>query len=228
MLPSSWQSTSKLTIYSSVLCASSGPFSWLDSLILFCLSLFFFLSSLSFDDWFLFMIFICNHFDFVTNLPRMIWQMTPPPPQEKPNDGHSSYQGLRSAKSSTLPSPGYSMWNPWKGGWTAEIPDGIHGMVDGIHGMGDGMGDGFHGMGDGFHTFGGWIPWNGGWIPWFFHMDSIPFPHGFHPFPHGFHWFSRWIPYGMSSWKHNSTLIHKFKPKYWVDWNMGKCLNLIT
>ena len=47
------------------------------------------------------------------------------------------------------------MWNPWKGGWTAEIPDGFHGMVDGIHGMGDG-----------FHTF-------GGWIPWFFHMDSI-------------------------------------------------------
>ncbi|EDR01070.1 uncharacterized protein LACBIDRAFT_312553 [Laccaria bicolor S238N-H82] len=50
----------------------------------------------------------------------------------------------------TLPSPGYSMWNPWNGGWTAEIPDGFHGMVDG-----------FHGMGDGFHTFGAWIPWNG-------------------------------------------------------------------
>lgn len=102
MLPSSWQSTSKLTIYSSVLCTSSVPSSWLDSLILFCLSLFFFLSSLSFDDWFLFMIFICNHFDFVTNLPRMIWQTTPPPPQEKPDDGHSSYQGLRSAKSRHL------------------------------------------------------------------------------------------------------------------------------
>ena len=68
------------------------------------------------------------------------------------------------------------MWNPWKGGWTAQIPGGFHGMVDGIHGMGDG----FHGMGDGFHTFGGWIPWNGGWIPWFFHMDSIGFPDGFH------------------------------------------------
>ena len=52
--------------------------------------------------------------------------------------------------SSTLPSPGYSMWNPWNGGWTAEIPGGFHGMVDG-----------FHGMVDGFHTFGGWIPWNG-------------------------------------------------------------------
>ena len=41
---------------------------------------------------------------------------------------------------------------------------------------------------------GGWIPWNGGWIPYFWWMDS----------------------YGMSSWNHNSTLIHKFKPKYWV------------
>ena len=68
------------------------------------------------------------------------------------------------------------MWNPWKGGWTAEILDGFHGMGDGIHGMGDG----FHGMVDGFHGF------------------------------------STWIPYGMSSWNHNSTLIHKFKPKYWV------------
>ena len=58
---------------------------------------------------------------------------------------------------STLPSPGYSMWNPWKGGWTAEIPGGFHGMVDG-----------FHGMGDGFHGF-------STWIPYFFHMDSILF-----------------------------------------------------
>ena len=80
--------------------------------------------------------------------------------------------------SSTLPSPGCSMWNPWKGGWTAEIPGGFHGMVDGNHGMGDGfhgmvdgihgIGDEFHGMEDGFHTL-------GGWIPWFFHMDSILF-----------------------------------------------------
>ena len=29
--------------------------------------------------------------------------------------------------------PGYSMWNPWNGGWTAEIPGGFHGMVDGFH-----------------------------------------------------------------------------------------------
>ena len=63
---------------------------------------------------------------------------------------------LFTLESSTLPSPGYFMWNPWKGGWTAEIPDGFHGMVGGIHGMGD-----------------------------------------------GFHGFSRWIPYGMSSWNHN-------------------------
>ena len=44
--------------------------------------------------------------------------------------------------------------NPWNRGWTAEIPDGFHGMVDGIHGMGDGI----HGMGDGLHTFLRWIP----------------------------------------------------------------------
>ena len=49
------------------------------------------------------------------------------------------------------------MWNPWKGGWTAEIPGGFHGMVDGFHGTG------------------GWIPWNGGWIPYFWWMDSILF-----------------------------------------------------
>ena len=70
------------------------------------------------------------------------------------------YFSLSLINCSPLPCPGYSMWNPWKGGWTAEIPGGFHGMVDG-----------FHGMGDGFHTF-------GGWIPWFFHMDSIPFPYG--------------------------------------------------
>ena len=62
--------------------------------------------------------------------------------------------------------------------------------------------DGFHGMVDGFHGF-------STWIPYFFHMESMGFPDGFHGI-------SRWIPYGMSSWNHNSTLIHKFKPKYWV------------
>ena len=62
--------------------------------------------------------------------------------------------------------------------------------------------DGFHGMGDGFHGF-------STLIPYFFQMDSIGFPDGFHGI-------SRWIPYGMSSWNHNSTLIHKFKTKYWV------------
>jgi len=38
--------------------------------------------------------------------------------------------------------------------------------------------DGFHGMADGFHGL-----------------------------ADGFHGLSRWIPYGMSSWNHNSTLI---------------------
>ena len=59
---------------------------------------------------------------------------------------------------STLPCPGYSMWNPWKGGWTAEIPDGFHGMVDGFHG------------------FSTWIPYLfhtfSIWIPYLFHMES--------------------------------------------------------
>ena len=72
---------------------------------------------------------------------------------------------------STLPCPGYSIWNAWKGGWIPWNGDGLHGM-----------GDGFHGIGDGFHTFGGWIPWNGGWIPYIFQMDSIHFPDGFHTF----------------------------------------------
>ena len=60
---------------------------------------------------------------------------------------------LMAKSSSTLPCPGYSMWNPWKGGWTAEIPGGFHGMVDGFHG---------------FST----------WIPYLFQLDSIPFPYG--------------------------------------------------
>ena len=132
---------------------------------------------------------------------------------------------------STLPSPGYSMWNPWKGGWTAEIPEdsmewGMDSMERGMDSMEWGMDSMERGMDsillvDGFHTF-------GGWIPWVFQMDSMVFPHGFHTFSTWIPSFSRWIPYGMSSWNHNSTLIHKFKPKYWVVWNMGKWLNLIT
>ena len=47
---------------------------------------------------------------------------------------------------------------------------------------------------------GGWIPWNGGWIPYFFQMDSILFPAGFHTI-------SIWIPAGISSWNHQSTLM---------------------
>ena len=55
---------------------------------------------------------------------------------------------------STLPSPGNSMWNPWNGGWTADIPGGFHGMVDG------------------FHTFSGWIPYL---FQMDFQVDSILF-----------------------------------------------------
>ena len=90
---------------------------------------------------------------------------------------------------STLPSPGYSTWNGWNGGWIPEVADG------------------FHGMGGGFHTF-GW------WIPYFCLMDSILLPDGFHTFawwipyfwlmdsillPDGFHTFAWWIPY-FSTW----------------------------
>ena len=67
---------------------------------------------------------------------------------------------------STLPCPGYSMWNPWKGGWTAEIPwnGGMDSMEWGMDSMIWGMDsillvDGFHGMGDGFHTFSRGIPY---------------------------------------------------------------------
>ena len=61
---------------------------------------------------------------------------------------------------STLPSPGYSMWNPWKG-------DGLQKFqMDSIL-----LVDGFHGMGDGFHT-------SSRWIPYLFQLDSILFPYG--------------------------------------------------
>jgi len=69
-----------------------------------------------------------------------------------------------SSYGSTLPSPGYSMWNPWNGGWI---------QMDSME-----------------------------WL-----MDSMDFPDGFHGLADGFHGISRWIPYGMSSWNHNSTLI---------------------
>ena len=49
-----------------------------------------------------------------------------------PSIGRSSWLCTTSIDS-TLPSLGYSMWNPWNGGWTAEIPGGFHGMVDGFH-----------------------------------------------------------------------------------------------
>ena len=82
---------------------------------------------------------------------------------------------------STLPSPGYSMWNPWNGGWMDSIV-----LVDGFHGMVDG----FHTFPDGFHTFFRWIPWS-------FQVDSIwtEFMELWfytHPIP-----ISRWSPYGL-------------------------------
>jgi hypothetical protein len=57
------------------------------------------------------------------------------------------------AKASTLPSLGYSIWNPWNF------------QVDSIPFSG-----GFHGMVDGFHIFSRWIPYHfqGG-----VHMESM-------------------------------------------------------
>ncbi|KIJ91489.1 hypothetical protein K443DRAFT_59503, partial [Laccaria amethystina LaAM-08-1] len=51
---------------------------------------------------------------------------------------------------STLPSPGYTIWNPWNRGW---IPYG------GIHGMSDGFQMDSISFPDGFHTFSRWIPY---------------------------------------------------------------------
>ena len=107
---------------------------------------------------------------------------------------------------STLPCPGYSMWNPWKGGWTAEIPGGFHGMVDGFHGMG------------------AWIPWNGGWIPYFWWMDSMEWWMDSMVFPHGFHTFSILFPYGFhtfSSWnKFLESSIHTHALKFKLEWGL--------
>ena len=53
---------------------------------------------------------------------------------------------------STLPCPGYSMWNPWKGGWTAESP--WNGGMDSMEwGMDSIL------FPDGFHTLSRWIPY---------------------------------------------------------------------
>ena len=83
---------------------------------------------------------------------------------------------------STLPSPGYSMWNPWKGGlhkfqvdsmewWMESMEWGMESMEWGMESIL--LVDGFHGMGDGFHGFSTWIPSFSTWIPWNFQMDSI-------------------------------------------------------
>ena len=93
---------------------------------------------------------------------------------------------------STLPCPGYSIWNAWNGGW---IPW---------------NGDGLHGMRDGFHAF---LRWNGGWTPYFFHGMGD----GFHIF-FTFLINPDLDPYGMSSFKINyynifdrNTYINLFK-----------------
>jgi hypothetical protein len=65
---------------------------------------------------------------------------------------------------STLPSLGYSIWNPWNVRWNP-----WNFQVDSIPFSG-----GFHGMVDGFHIF-------SRWIPYLFQMDSIPFP-GWSPY----------------------------------------------
>ena len=82
------------------------------------------------------------------------------------------------------------------------IPCGIHGRGDGLQKFQvDSMKWWMESMKWGMDSMEWWMDSMEWW------MDSMEFPHGFHPFPHGFHWFSRWIPYGMSSWNHNSTLI---------------------
>jgi hypothetical protein len=71
------------------------------------------------------------------------------------------------AKASTLPSLGYSIWNPWNVRWN---PWNVRWnpwnfQVDSIPFSG-----GFHGMVDGFHIFSRWIPYHfqGG-----VHMESM-------------------------------------------------------
>ena len=58
---------------------------------------------------------------------------------------------------STLPSLGYSIWNPWNGGWR---------LMDSMD-----FPDGFHIIPWNFQI----IPWNFQIIPWNFQMDSILF-----------------------------------------------------
>ena len=51
---------------------------------------------------------------------------------------------------------------------------------------------------------------------------------GFHPFPDATHTCSRWIPYGMSSWNHNPTLIlYHVQGGFHMEWLHGiKILHL--
>ena len=120
---------------------------------------------------------------------------------------------------STLPCPGYSIWNAWNGGWIPWNGDGLHGMGDGFHTSSmewwmDSMDfpDGFHtfsmewGMDsilfqDGFHAF---LRWNRGWTPYFFHGMGD----GFHIFFFTFFMSPVLDPYRMSSFLKQSITIY--------------------
>ena len=69
-------------------------------------------------------------------------------------------------------------------------------------------------------------------------MDSILFSNGFHGMGDGLHPFLRWIPYGMSSWSHNYTLILYYfqggihmdsiwNPYGMTSWNKNLTLKII-
>jgi len=52
-------------------------------------------------------------------------------------------------------------------------------------------------------------------LPGLFHMDSIPF--------------SGWIPYGMSSWNHNSTLVsYHFQGGFHMEWVHGIIIFVVS
>jgi hypothetical protein len=63
---------------------------------------------------------------------------------------------------STLPSPVYSIWNPWNGGWN---PWNVRWNPWNVRWI--------PWLSDGFHGFSRWIPYH-------FEVDSISVPDGFH------------------------------------------------
>ena len=82
---------------------------------------------------------------------------------------------------STLPSPGYSMWNPWNGGWI---------QMDSMEWLMDSM---------------DWLMDSMDWL-----MDSMDFPDGFHGMADGFHGISRWIPYCFRGGVHVESIWNEF------------------